>query len=98
MDSLAIPYRMPVIIKNVDDFELLLYEMQARQISQSKFSQMQQDAYLMLILSFIHDEIYPFKKDFYLKKGDNLQELRNKVMNSLAIHWTIDVFPYSSLY
>ncbi len=90
MDSLAIPYRTPVTIKNIDDFELLLYEMQSRQISQSKFSQIQQDAYLMLILSFIHDEIYPFKKDFYLKKGDNLQQVRSTVMNSLAIHWTIN--------
>lgn len=89
MNSLAIPYRTPVAIKNIADFELLLYEMQQRQISTSQFSQMQQDAYLMLILSFIHDEIYPFENDFHIKKGDNLQDIRNTVMNSLAIHWTV---------
>lgn len=90
MDSLKIPYRTPIVIKNINDFESLLYEMQRKQASLSKFSQMQQDAYLTLILSFIHDEIYLSKKNFTAKKDDTLQEIRNTVMNSLAIHWTID--------
>lgn len=89
MDGLDIPYRTPIAVKNVNDFELLLYEMQKRQISNSKFSQIQQDAYLMLILSFIHDEIHPYENDFSVKKGENLQDLRNTVMNSLAIPWNI---------
>lgn len=90
MDSLDIPYRTPIKIHNADDFERLLYEMQERQVTQSKFSQQEQNLYLELILLFIHNNIHNYQKDYIVKSGDDLQTLRNTIMNSLAFPWNIE--------
>ena len=90
IDSLGIPYRTPIKIKNSGDFERLLYDLQERQVSQSKFSERAQDLYFELILLFIHDEIYDYEKNYVVRSGDDLQSLRNTVMNSLAFPWTVE--------
>ncbi|MDO5396440.1 MAG: helix-turn-helix transcriptional regulator [bacterium] len=89
MNSLDIPFMTPIKIIHVSEFERLLFEMQERQLSSSRFSQDEQDAYLKLILMFIHDEIHEYEHLYYIKRGDDLQSLRNTVMNSLATPWTI---------
>lgn len=89
MNKLGIPYRTPIKIHNTSDFERLLYEMQKRQVTQSPFSEREQNLYLELILLFIHDEINNYKKDYNVKSGDDLQTLRNTIMNSLAFPWNI---------
>lgn len=89
MDSLRIPYRTPIKIRRQSEFEQLLFAMQEHQLSDSKFSRLEQDLYLTLILLFIHDEIYPYNKLYDVKSGDDLQSLRNTIMSSLATPWTV---------
>lgn len=90
METLKIPYRTPIKIKHISEFERLLFEMQERQLSSSPLAQLEQDLYLILILTFIHDEVYPTEKMYDVKSGDDLQSLRNTIMNSLATPWTIE--------
>ncbi len=90
MDSLRIPYMTPIRIKRTGDFERLLYEMNERSISGSEFGVLSRDLYLMLIFTFIHDELYPSEKIYEVKRGDDLQSLRNTVMNSTATPWTVE--------
>ncbi len=90
MDSLKIPYMTPIKIKRTGDFERLLYEMNERSISGSEFGSFGRDLYLMLILTFIHDELYPSEKLYEVKPGDDLHSLRNTVMNSTATPWTVE--------
>lgn len=89
MQSLDIPFRTPIKISRITEFERLLFDMQERQLSSSVFSQSAQDSYIKLILMFIHDEIHEYERLYDIKSGDDLQSIRQTVMNSLATPWTI---------
>lgn len=89
MNNLSVPFCTPIKIHNTGEFERLLYDMQERQVTKSKFAQHEQDLYLELILLFIHDNLHNYKRDYEVKSGEELQNLRNTMMNSLAFPWTI---------
>ena len=51
---------------------------------------LERDLYMMLILTFLHDEVHPPEKMYEVKAGDDLHSLRNTIMNSTATPWTVE--------
>ena len=89
MDSLNIPYRTPVMIKRTGDFERLLFEMNERSISDSDLRDLSRNLYMMLILTFVHDELLGFGKQYDIKRGEDIATIRATIMNSTATPWTV---------
>lgn len=90
MESLAIPYMTPIHIGNTKELEQLMFEMEHKQISASKFKQDAQDAYLLLILTCVHDLLHISAKDYKTEAGDDLQKIRHTVMSSTGVFWTLE--------
>lgn len=90
MSIMDIPYMTPIEISNKVEFEQLLFMMESKQISESDLSQAEQDLYLMLIIMFIHDEVHNVQKRYRFNKSDELQNVHNTMMTSLAIPWTVE--------
>lgn len=48
------------------------------------------DAYLTLILVYIHDFLNLYERDYKTDSGDDLQQVRHVVMSSTHINWTLE--------
>ena len=90
MDNLSVPYMLPVHIPNPQELEQLMFDMHSHKLLQSDLSLDAQNAYLSLILIYIHDLLYVRPKDYKVNVGDDLQVIRNIVMNSTHMDWTVD--------
>ena len=90
MNSLSIPLMTPIHIEKTKELEQLMFDMHTHKLSQSDLSHAAQNAYLELILIYIHDLLYVRPMDYEVSVGDDLQEIRNTVMNSTHMYWTIE--------
>lgn len=90
MNSLSIPYMTPIHVPNVRELEQLMFDMHSHKLLQSDLSLSAQNAYLALILIYMHDLLYVRSKDYKVNIGDDLQVIRNTVMNSTHMDWTVD--------
>ena len=90
MDRLGIPYMMPIHITNTTELEQLFYNMQQHNVTPSAFKDEAQEAYLKLILIFIHNMLLTYTKNYKVKRGDDLQFVRQTFINSLHINWTVE--------
>lgn len=90
MDKLRLPYKTPIQIKNTGRLEELMFNAEKCDISASDFKQDGIDAYLTLILIFIHDNIHSIGEDYRCESGEDLQLVRLNVMNSPGVLWTVE--------
>ena len=90
MKKLNFPCMTPIHIDKTKELEQLMFDMEDKQLSSSQFKQDAQDAYLLLILLTIYDNLNVPSKDYTLNAGDDLQKLRHTVMNSTGVFWTVE--------
>ena len=90
MQSLSIPYMTPIRLKSTKELEQLMFDMESKQLSSSKFKLEAQNSYLTLILLLIHDQLHPADKDYNCEPGDDLQTIRLTIMNSPGCAWTVE--------
>ena len=90
MDAFKIPYMTPVHIADVRDIEQLLFAMESVMLSDSEFRQTALDAFLTLILVYLHDYIITYDDKRKTNPGNDLQQVRHTIMNSTHIPWTLE--------
>lgn len=90
MDKLRLPYKTPFQIKNTGSLEELMFDAEKCDISKSDFRQEGMNTYLLLILLFIHNNIYSTDTDSRCESGADIQLIRMHVMSSPGVMWTIE--------
>ena len=90
MDSLDIPYMTPIYLPSTKELEQLMFDMESRLLSSSKFRQDELNSYMSLILYLIHDLLHTSDTDYKTQSGDDLQRIRHNIMNSTGVYWTIE--------
>ena len=90
MERFSIPYMTPISVSDPHELEQLLFDMNSHKLSQSELSNDALNAYLSLILIHTHDMLHRMPSDYTVNVGEDLQVVRNIIMNSTHMEWTID--------
>lgn len=64
--------------------------MQQHNVTTSVFKNDAQESYLRLVLIHIHNMLHSYTEAYRVNAGDDLQRVKNTVMNSKHMDWTIN--------
>ncbi len=90
LDRFGISYMTPIHIENTKDLEQLFFDMQQHNVTTSVFKNDAQESYLRLVLIHIHNMLHSYTEAYRVNAGDDLQRVKNTVMNSKHMDWTIN--------